>query len=1474
MAGSHQVSIKWDFTQDSKDKYFESPISGNGEDLFLSFQDSCRSFFEICAISPTNVCVCEAFLEKPVLIENATKPFIYLKNLGPSNLTLIGSSLSPQQTSSYYEKKFDDIFTGAACNYLICPNESLFLTLRSSTDGSAYYSIAEYPLGFYYDIDNINEINKSGVDLICCGNSGNPTYTYEQIFNFDDSISICESTELLGYYNNTSFSGNFTHETSSCISRTRSHPSTTGKWSYYLYEEGLVVCPNFLISGEISDWPLAYECPYYTGNLFSPYIQSGKCRISEISGYIKPEKFPESGKFASVLTLSNVNQNQCVFDESGSGVCYFDNLNIDLLRIDDQGYVYFGNTNCFYVSQCEEISGFCFDGNLGVRYDYNSGEFNFTCTGGGLGWGGGTFTFKLKPTNGSYLTGNRQFIFHSDQACLYLQSGKIILAKCDGFRFTGICINTGIYNCVGVYSQGYTVSENINTFYLNNLDLEGRNISWGTDNAYCYFTGDIEFRFCTSYQCCQNNNNGLWNLLNTGENYSFALGMTSSGTEPFFGEIIDFTLRRGFTLTGLSFKTKDKIESGNFSIVSGLNCTGINSFPTLAYYTEYLIPEFGSLRSEYPLRLNQWNFYAVCIQDLCYTYPYCTISLYGDGSGVGIGGAGVTITPFDSICIYRRCNITYESSGLCLSDNIGLCDLYYLTINSIQDQNSEYFCGSLSDITYWVRYFGDNYYNCSIIDFDFKCKNFVGKKHSLNFNYLIDDCANLTLSASGKTKTIEKENKICSLYGGNFHEGIIRICELELHNESGLLTKIKLDENYTGNNFFQCSISGDCSLCLYYNIDNFIQNKCYRYLYCSVTPDFSSKQCFVCNFFGINNILCLNNQCEISGNLLYELTGNFDSCIFVDLNLQNDFSLKTVSGLFWKKSSMFLPPVNCLPYCYCFQVANVNNLANAANGNWTEDQTGLAIEQYVNYTEIVSIDNQDYLNCCSEVYDFLIDVSESRSKISDIQCKNEDSIGEPFIAVFDLSEESFFYSGLEYKYNPVCSVIFRCNEYSIPNVCMNMQVFSSGNSVSFDFPIRALNQDKIKIIAESQTIELVSKTKIDLDYSGFQMQFSCYSSNYNAFKIPKISSGSISPNLCAQIDPCSKVENCINFYIDPYSNFKDDLTYGMNNFLFFIASQLNSGLVYCCNFSGFDYATSDYNFLMVDLKNEFYDCGYSVPSGSEKFLINSIISFEDLNSEQPLLYKSISGNGYNYIVPVPTGLVFSDCTNSSTYGVICNECFINKTLKDITTGFQYSGGSTGYFYTGSGALTDEILSGFFTGNGSGFYSGFLLNSCFCYVNNSYVLNINNQEIDQTESGKTICLMKKYSFSGVQPVILYSNYPLQEVRNNLVLTDLSNYCSSKFNCSGVFYYTYDITQNKKENLKFLSPDLTYIQNVNWTDDRGDCNYLCFLCSDNSFGQIQKNAASIKFDVTGLVQNNRYFYSMDEAESICFIIREDL
>lgn len=1457
MAGSHQVSIKWDFTQDSKDKYFETPISGNGEDLFLSFQDSCRSFFEICAISPTNVCVCEAFLEKPMLIENATKPFIYLKNLGPSNLTLIGSSLSPQQTSSYYEKKFDDIFTGAACNYLICPNESLFLTLRSSTNGSAYYSIVEYPLGFYYDIDNVNEINKTGISLICCGSGGNLTYTYEQIFNFDDSFLICETNPREQCCSTQYFvSGNFDLLCYPPLARIDSHPQITGKWSSYLFNEAFDVCPNFLISGERSNWPSIYECPYYSGNMFSIFAESGKHKVSIISGYIKPEKFPESGNYASVFTIKNINNNQNYYiDLLCSG--RFQYLNLDLLRIDHEGYVYAGTSTNFY-DICQNISGFCFIGNIGARTGYLNCGFDFSC--------GFNLSFLLEPFGD---INYRQMIFNSECFAIYLQSCVIFYEDCCANIVSGHAIETGKLTCI------FIEKNNSNDLCIVKSDpccLGFYKYNSASDVCAICSTAPFFEISCTSSMCPFENDDDVY----------FSIGAPFSAfIHPFYGKIIDFCISTSsmtgyiFCLDSLNYQDFDYILDPSYVYTGGLGY-----IPSYTGHIRKVLPDplFGVIKSECPLILNQWNDYFVCLVNCNYVYNLeNNFSIYVQGSSIGCSGRFWSCTGLvnERFVPYK---IPINISGLNINGLDEICDIYYLSISTLNNDKSEFFCGGLSDVIYISEFRQENFnliYDDNLcIDFDFKCKNFIGKKHSLYFNHEVNELANLKLSASGKSKTINSENKICSVYGGNFYEGVINVCGLKLYNESGFLADIKLDGNYTGNDFFKCGISGNCSLCLYYDINYSCQGKHYRYLYCSDAPDFSSKQCFVCNFFGISNPICVNNQLELSGNLLYELTGNFDSCIFIDLNLENDFSLKTVSGLFWKKSSMFLPPVNCLPYCYCFQVANVNNLTNAANGTWIEDQTGLAVEQYVNYTEIVSIDSQDYLNCCSEVYDFLIDVSESRSKISDIQCKNEDSIGEPFIAVFDLNEESFFYSGLEYKYNPVCSVIFRCNEYSIPNVCMNMQVFSSGNSVSFDFPIRALNQDKIKIIAESQTIELVSKTKIDLDYNGFQMQLSCYSSNYNAFKIPKISSGSISPNLYAQIDPCSKVENCINFYIDPYSNFKDDLTYGMNNFLFFIASQLNSGLVYCCNFSGFDYATSDYNFLMVDLKNEFYDCGYSVPSGSEKFLINSIISFEDLNSQQPLLYKSISGNGYNYIVPVPTGLVFLDCTNSSTYGIICNECFINKTLKDITTGFQYSGGSTGYFYTGSGALTSEILSGFFTGNGSGFYSGFLLNSCFCYINNSYILNINNQEIDQTESGKIICLTKKYSFSGVQPIILYSNYPLQEVRNNLVLTDLSNYCSSKFNCSGVFYYTYDITQNKKENLKFLSPDLTYIQNVNWTDDRGNCNYLCFLCSDNSFGQLQKNAASIKFESTGLVQNNRYFYSIDEAESICFIIREDL
>jgi hypothetical protein len=437
-----------------------------------------------------------------------------------------------------------------------------------------------------------------------------------------------------------------------------------------------------------------------------------------------------------------------------------------------------------------------------------------------------------------------------------------------------------------------------------------------------------------------------------------------------------------------------------------------------------------------------------------------------------------------------------------------------------------------------------------------------------------------------------------------------------------------------------------------------------------------------------------------------------------------------------------------------------------------------------------------------------------------------------------------------------------------------MQILSSGNSISFDFPIQAVNQDKIKVVAESQTIEIIDSSVATLNYGNFFLEFCNTNSNYSLIKVPKISSGTLSPNFSFNAKSCSKIENNINFYIDPYSNFKDDLTYGMNNFLFFIASELNSGLVYCCPFTGFSYSDSDYNSFMIDLKNEFYDCYYQVPSGSGKFLIDSKISFENLDSNQPLLFKSLTGAGYNFILPIATGITYIDCTNHYESGVVCNEINITTGLNYLTTQVFYSGGGTGFCYTGSGELTTGILSGFLSGDNSGFYSGFLSDSSFAASPNCYSINIHGNDINQTISGRSICLVKNYTYSGVQPVILTSNYPLQQIKNSLICRDLKDYSSLDFNCSGSFYYVYNITDHKVANLKLISPDLTYFNTAFWSDDRGCSNYLCFLCSDNQYGQLQKNVASLKYIAIQLTQSNIFCFSNDSSQTIDLNIREDL
>lgn len=1242
MSNIHQVCVDWDFTQETKNKYFSQPISGLGQDLFFSFQDSCGSFFEICTLTNTDIYIQEASLNSSLNISRSSKPFIYIRNIGDSDLTLKASNSG--QLFSYQQNKLDNLFESLSGDYLIAPQENLIITVNVSTDGSRYFSKSCYPFGFYYDFDNIAEINRNGIYPVRLGSSGLPIYTYETFSNLDDSFTICETNPREQTYNTTYYvSGNFDYEIDSSLGRVECHPEISGKWSLYAYTGGLSIFPNVIISGGVSNWPSIYECSSYSGNMFCIFSESGKYKKLCLSGYVKPEKFPESGNYMPILSINNINNGKFYTGASGTG--YFEYLNLDLLRIDYEGYAYVGIAD-----------NFC---------DFQNG-------------------------------------------------------------------------------------------------------------------------------------------------------------------------------------------SGNF---------------------------FPYIKSECKLILNQWNDYRILVFNCNYAGNLENnffICIEGASIGSSAGCWSCTTPTTDR---FISCTINKNISGICLlENNLEVCDIYYLSIASLTNDKSQYFCGLLSDIFLCFEYIGPGYYDLyyddnTIIDFDFKDKNFTGKKHSFSFASMVDDCARLSLYTSGKTSAINKEIKICSLYGNNFYQGNICINSLKLQNENCLLNEIDLNKYDCSH--FTVEIKNDCILCLYYDLD-FSCDKYYSYIYCLNAPEFATQACLICNNFDLKKIYSFESGCLLSPNSIYRVTGDACACIFVDLNLQNCYSLNSVSGLYFNKSCMYLPPVDCIPYKYCFQIADVGHLSPISNsGNWINSGSSLCIQEYINYAEVISVESPDYINCCSQIYEIEIDFSENRKKTSDMACKTQDSSGEPFIPIFDITEKTFYYSGIEYKYIPICSVLFRCNEYALPDACINMQIFSSGNSVCFDFPIQAVNQDKIKIVAESQTIETIDCSISKLDYLGFFLEFCDTNSNYHLIKIPKISSGQISPCFSFKSKYCSKIENNINFYIDPYSNFKDDLTYGMNNFLFFIASELNSGLVYCCNFSGFNYLDSDYNSFMIDLKNEFYDCCYQVPSGSGKFLVDSRISFEDLNSLEPLLFKSTTGAGYNFILPIATGLKYVDCTNTFS-GILCNEINITTGLNYLENEVFYCGGSFEFFHTGSsGSIPPEIISGFLTsGFSSGLSSGFSCRSLFTASPNCYSINLNKLDINGTISGRRICIMKDYTYSGVQPVILTSNYPLQQIKNNLICRNLSEYLSSDFNCSGLFYYVYNIANHKNTNLKLIAPDLTYFNAVCWSDDRGSCNNLCFLCSNSEQGQIQGNVASLKYISTKLVESNVYCFSSDSSQIIDLNIREDL
>jgi hypothetical protein len=282
---------------------------------------------------------------------------------------------------------------------------------------------------------------------------------------------------------------------------------------------------------------------------------------------------------------------------------------------------------------------------------------------------------------------------------------------------------------------------------------------------------------------------------------------------------------------------------------------------------------------------------------------------------------------------------------------------------------------------------------------------------------------------------------------------------------------------------------------------------------------------------------------------------------------------------------------------------------------------------------------------------------------------------------------------------------------------------------------------------------------------------------------------------------------------------------------------------------------------MIDLWNEVMLCSFQEPSGDGCFLAGEKISFEDINLNTIVPYKSFSGDGYNYLMPISNCLVYNDQAYFCETGLLCNYFICCNNLNFLKFNHIIQNGATGYF-----SMTD--ISGQITGC----CLNFLKKSTFNYNLGNYNFRFDSSDIAQSTGTRLICINKFYAYSGIQPIFIYSNYPLLEMKMPIVSKNLNPYKYDEVSntTSGYYYYTYSVNEQQKLNLKFVSPECTYFSCVSWFDFDFPKNINLFEANLNN-GMIQENASLVKFNFEPLLNENSLFYNEQTiSQYICFCV----
>ncbi len=745
---------------------------------------------------------------------------------------------------------------------------------------------------------------------------------------------------------------------------------------------------------------------------------------------------------------------------------------------------------------------------------------------------------------------------------------------------------------------------------------------------------------------------------------------------------------------------------------------------------------------------------------------------------------------------------------------------------------------------------------------------------------------------------------------------------------------------------FDFTVFSDCCLTVYYNIDSCTsKTKKYFYYYSGSGSGGLNNLIFENSKSGLLNL----NQNNLENTCLYSFEVCNENYIFACIESCENFSIVDICTESVNTSGVFLPTKENWCYCYCFNLFESDvNFATGKSGAWIDINEQFQNNFSINYINTLNSSDPCYLSYCPDMYCIQLNYNDNRYSTTGIEIKNENSKSEFFI-LNPFCECCLFYKGLEFRYLSYNSLFYGNECYPIDDICIPIVFSGCCCSVTIDYPVRALSQDKLKIITDYETIDRVNCIYLNLNYPFLNFNFYCSLSNYSCFVFPKIYSSCnndyISPNVDLQINSNLSIQKNIKFYFNTFGNYLSDNNYGLNNLLLFVNSEVNGGAANCVSISGqyyfckdfyclfnqvsgqsgyyacddsigfegyfdcrdylinymsggysdlgysiniqyensnplccittgyaelsgycvndgYEYQASDYNFLFLDLENEFCVNDYLICNTG--FLFKEYSTTNEYCTNSLIPYKSISGEGYNYIFPIFSNLIYSDCFNSCVSGVCCVQIQKNENLNFSRTGSYYWGGYSGGFdLTGS------------EGQVTGYQE--LLSCCsnFISYNNIYNIKFDSSDISNTISGRCLNISKEFKYTGLQPLCIVSNYPLLDIRDPILNCKLLKYsCEPKDSCfCEIFYYSYDITKTNQSPIRFIAPESTLINCICWKDEIDQKNISIFE-QNKQLGSIQKNVSQINFCITGLFLNNQMLFQSCNTCYVCINIIGDL